>query len=767
MRNHTLQFILLTLFFLNLTGCSFLFEKNLDALPEGGKRLEMVSGRLGEAIVRTDLGETQIEIPDSLVEAVATRIDKQQKGDGTLITSISFGPGTDPVQVTLPEPELIDRIAPTAAQWQQISPLATAQEEVDPPTETTYPLQHAWQLKKAYFWKTHGGFGIGNRISTEFSFEPTDEKSITVTLQEAAGLFSNCATDDVLCFRGKDPVLFIHGYAPSVEGLGGGENTWKNFPARLLELETRKVKDQIESKYVAFEFRWVTATRFEEAAADLAWAIEEIAAKTGKTVHIVAHSLGGILVRTYLQGFAAHAPYQGHIASITTVGTPHSGLSKEDRVMHDVLFSRGQDTQGLLSGQLQIDFCQQISCYQMGQYVDFSDNALKVFKLNVDDNFVQSHPFLMDVPDDLVPLDRPGKFISLLSDLKTYPLPKKLPLQILIGLTTKQFTTTTQTLTQIQEGDALISFAGQRLIPHLLLDNAAPELLKASQRYGGIVTEYILGFELAQRPGHQSHLPLEHPDYWGYRHSGAPVGTLLNAKPVVQVTCETVDTCDHATFKKVKAWLMHYPSTRATIKTATTSAQVKVVTAEKNQPIPFAFVRIYRRLSVQERQRYDVDPLVGLIQTNKIGIATTDFAFEPNMSYYLHVNAWGFEAAMPTNPLKTDRTAAALDFGLVALAPKADRHQLSGTITDGVNPLSQVDYIVHNNNRWWRGQSDEQGYYAITGLVADEETDLVFFKPTYQAEKITLDNEALTQKPILNIRLTAAAQAAAKKMSLY
>jgi pimeloyl-ACP methyl ester carboxylesterase len=152
-------------------------------------------------------------------------------------------------------------------------------------------------------------------------------------------------------------VLFIHGYSPGIFGVGGGKGTWKDFPRLLKKLG-----------YVPFEFRWSTSARFQDVARDLGYVIKYLTRKTDMQLHIVAHSFGGVLTRTLLQGVKLNGAYSDigkRIASVTTLGSPHSGiLDKSCRF--DRRLPLGQDTQR------NVDFfelCGQLSCQQAGEPV--------------------------------------------------------------------------------------------------------------------------------------------------------------------------------------------------------------------------------------------------------------------------------------------------------------------------------------------------------------------------------------------------------------
>lgn len=55
-------------------------------------------------------------------------------------------------------------------------------------------------------------------------------------------------------------------------------------------------------------------------------------------VDVVAHSLGGILSRYYLQGLSAHEPYRGDIGRLVTIDTPHMGSQNADVLLDDANF---------------------------------------------------------------------------------------------------------------------------------------------------------------------------------------------------------------------------------------------------------------------------------------------------------------------------------------------------------------------------------------------------------------------------------------------
>ncbi|HET8961773.1 alpha/beta hydrolase, partial [Nocardioides sp.] len=59
-------------------------------------------------------------------------------------------------------------------------------------------------------------------------------------------------------------------------------------------------------------------------AQDLAVAVERLVAESGsEKVHVIGHSLGGLIARYYIQRMAGHA----HVHTLVTLGTPHQGTA--------------------------------------------------------------------------------------------------------------------------------------------------------------------------------------------------------------------------------------------------------------------------------------------------------------------------------------------------------------------------------------------------------------------------------------------------------
>ena len=397
-----------------------------------------------------------------------------------------------------------------------------------------YPIKHNWVHRTAdvYEHRADLAIGIGNRVpgNKHRLYIDTTDQSQTMLFDEAevALLSSDCLPTNPSCYLDKTPVLFVHGFNPSSPiwpikgGVGGGFGTWGDLPQTL---------KSIDSDISLFEFQWLTAARFEDAAADLGQAIRLIAESTNHKVHIVAHSFGGVLTRTYLQNLATKFSYGDDVASVTTVGSPHSGIFDTARTAPlGLSFPQGQDSQhtaelgissglgslGALSGNVQINNCAQISCYQMGEYVRFSEEDLAILQLGFEGS------------NQLDRADRAGYFINNLANFNEYKLPENLPIQVLIGLSTSRNINKI-----IDEGDGLISFEGQRISPLLLRE----PYLKNHTSMGGIVTETVMGFSDGFMPGgiYEEGIIGWKEGFYGFRHTAAPGSSPKDAIPEVKV----------------------------------------------------------------------------------------------------------------------------------------------------------------------------------------------------------------------------------------
>lgn len=267
-----------------------------------------------------------------------------------------------------------------------------------------------------------------------------------------------------LCGSGSDlipgeyePVILIHGFTADLNFLtetpviGGGEETWGHLPS-ILEQEVVGA-DSLAIR--VFEFRWASNTRFEDAARDLADAINYVRDLAQRDVHIVAHSMGGILARTYLQNISNEhdvAP----VKSLTTIGSPHSGLSSNDDL---VGFPEGlQDPVA--------SACLQVTCYQAGDPSELFRSRL--------------YPG--------VTLGGIIQRIQAMNGDESAPLhdfTAAIPVQVLIGLR--------HTSSGLDRGDGLITFNGQRWSATDALNST--NLLRNSAFGSAAISEYALQME--------------------------------------------------------------------------------------------------------------------------------------------------------------------------------------------------------------------------------------------------------------------------------
>jgi pimeloyl-ACP methyl ester carboxylesterase len=141
------------------------------------------------------------------------------------------------------------------------------------------------------------------------------------------------------------PALFVHGHVfagLSFDALRGfaDETTWGDLPT-LLGIPPPSlfpfISDQ-QDRIGAWRFDYDSRdVSFRTNAYALADAIAHIKTVTHRpAVNIVAHSFGGILARTYLQGMASadgtgnpagpRLAYQKNVNKLLTLGTPHRGI---------------------------------------------------------------------------------------------------------------------------------------------------------------------------------------------------------------------------------------------------------------------------------------------------------------------------------------------------------------------------------------------------------------------------------------------------------
>jgi len=277
-------------------------------------------------------------------------------------------------------------------------------------------------------------------------------------------------------------VLLIHGYTTSFasgirdnENFGGGFGTWGELPRLIGELQPPAIGGV--TGYRVYNFHWRTDTSFRNAARDLADAIELAWKQNGeRPVHILAHSFGGLLARTALQGLYGEfqpGQFDGKVASLTTVGTPHSGVSSSATTVNGVSLPKGWDFG--ISGNV----CAQVSCYEAG-----------LGEASIADWYRQSAMAAGVIPGKLIAdLNANGQPLT--------GLPSGLRLLALIGQRTKPLVPFLINIPVYDDGDGLISLDGQRFFPDSQSGGATPRALgfEALLHSEGRLTERLIGYK--------------------------------------------------------------------------------------------------------------------------------------------------------------------------------------------------------------------------------------------------------------------------------
>lgn len=118
------------------------------------------------------------------------------------------------------------------------------------------------------------------------------------------------------------PLVLIHGFQ-LVNGGMGKENTWGELRRLLLE---PYFTNRTETWRFDYDSRDISFTR---SAMHLAKSISEITLRTEMPwVNVLAHSFGGIEIRTYIQNKAEGILYRGDVNKVMTLGTPHRGIGE-------------------------------------------------------------------------------------------------------------------------------------------------------------------------------------------------------------------------------------------------------------------------------------------------------------------------------------------------------------------------------------------------------------------------------------------------------
>jgi VWFA-related protein len=506
--------------------------------PEGG-------------ILREPENSVEIVVPQGSVETdVSFSLLRGRDSAGNLVLGIGSTGAVAEIELYLPDPEQ-DGFASAVA---EAVPAIAAEQPPILADFTDYPAD-VWREERDWFYN-------GIRIGRQITIPPPALLSISrIPWQATARVAStlSCSeplnSDPELAGRelaGKIPVLFVNGYTNFNE-LGGGEGTWGQFPSRVGELGPDS------GMFLPCEFRWVTNARFQVVAEDLRKAVEQVVSRTGMQVHVVAHSFGGLLARTYLQGLAESpiVPYPTPVASLTTLGTPHSGIAgRANTEMYDEFFPDGQDVNFLFN------WAGQISAYQAGEPLPLVLPTLRrkaAYQLKQDPGFVAAALAGSDHPE--IGGDHPFR--------------EGLPVQVLIGISATPREAVVPGLTvngiyeyDAQNGDGLITYEGQRFHPDLTRNGVSDPLYEGEihPSLRARVTEHILGaFEPIEHVrGGDSNvvlLPLAGFGHTGFAGAWPGSGREREAFLDCQTVGEIELGCDdHDGFRRVREWLAATPS---------------------------------------------------------------------------------------------------------------------------------------------------------------------------------------------------------------
>ena len=306
-----------------------------------------------------------------------------------------------------------------------------------------------------------------------------------------------------------------------------GEGTW-GYSRDLL---------QEALGFVPFEFCSDTAARFQDVARDLADAINTIHRETGKPVHLIAHSFGGLLVRTLLQNWGElhfdEDPVRA-IASVTTLGRRIPALPTTNR-WHDVPLPAGQE------------YIRQRRLVQELRATELPTGGRR-YRVH----FCAGSRFYVSA--------EAGELVAGLADVSTPPNTRML---VLMGLTTRRGENDV-----VDPGDGLITYEGQRFLPSDSIEDSnggcdigdiealSWKPLRGAQRvHEAVITERMLGLADTIRPNDPS--PDGHDG--GYKHSDGVDGAGFAesdrpAEPLV--LCDEWQTCSHDSFVEVLDWIL-------------------------------------------------------------------------------------------------------------------------------------------------------------------------------------------------------------------
>lgn len=314
---------------------------------------------------------------------------------------------------------------------------------------------------------------------------------------------------------GKQPVLFVHGYTP-FGALGGGVDTWNC------------AFDYVEKLGGApFEFRWRGNTRFEDAAYQLARAIAHVTELTGRKPLVIGHSMGGILITTYLAGLAEMPAPDGQsfvsvgydgpaargarrsaaVAGVITVSSPLSGIASTSEGKEYGL-PRGRDVH--ITAQT-ILACDDFTCGESG----FTATRL------TDPGWLTTPVKVKLVQEVLaITLNKPGSIINKLYDTWRVATMPDLHYDVLVSA---WYAPSTPDWTDEDWGDGLIAVTGMQVLPgHFVGTDAQGQPYNFIRTAGRALTPTEK--QRAAIPANIDYTFMLTPSlsggYYGYPHSG-------------------------------------------------------------------------------------------------------------------------------------------------------------------------------------------------------------------------------------------------------
>lgn len=132
----------------------------------------------------------------------------------------------------------------------------------------------------------------------------------------------------------ESTVIFIHGYAPTGEHDCGSyfQKAWRYFKNKNWDGRLHTYGYYNGNTNCSYNYKKDRNTSLNTVAKRFANRIHNLYSSKGKKVDIVAHSMGGLVVRTMLRHVALKSGKDGwprylYIEDVVTLGTPHDGTN--------------------------------------------------------------------------------------------------------------------------------------------------------------------------------------------------------------------------------------------------------------------------------------------------------------------------------------------------------------------------------------------------------------------------------------------------------